>query len=280
MEKDIVNIIEKQKDFQRFLGWPIDSNLEEDRDRLFEIFIFKMIEEAIELRKESPSVLNPWSKKQKEADHTRIKEEMSDVLLFFFNLCITWKLPLQELFDTVQKVQENNFMKIKEKKMKMLNEKILSIPGYTSGVGSGNLNAKYIFLGINPGERISHGYKFWSNPEDGSSKVLLPILDAMGIRQDCYFTNIVKCTTPENREPTLDEVTFWSDFLVEEINIIRANNPDVKIITMGTSAKENFMFLNVDALFMTIQHPSYVLRGGITREDYEKQIQETIAHNN
>lgn len=275
MENDINNIIAKQKDFQKFLGWPIDSVIEEDRDRLFEIFIFKMIEEAIELRKESPSVLNPWSKKQKEADHNRIKEEMSDVLLFFFNLCITWKLPLPELFETVKSVQENNFMKIKEKKMKMLNEKILSIPGYTSGIGSGNLNAKYIFLGINPGERITHGYKVWSNPEDGSSSVLLPILDAIGIRQDCYFTNIVKCTTPDNREPNLEEVSFWSDFLIEEINIIKANNPDVKIITMGEAANKHFLLADLH-----IAHPAYVLRGGLTREEYEKQIQETLAHNN
>lgn len=268
---ELKDIIQRQHNFQKFLGWPIDSNLEEDRNRLFEIFIFKLIEEAIELRKETPSVMNPWSKKQKEANHERIKEEMSDVFLFFLNLMITWKLPLEEFIETVHKVQANNVLRIKEKKMKMLNERILNIPGYTSGIGQGNLSPKYVFVGINPAEGIEHGYKVWSNPEDGSSKILLPILKDMGILEQCYFTNLVKCVTEKNREPLEEEVRYWSTPFDDEIDILKNENRGVKIITMGSFSKKWFSGNG------HIQHPAYVLRGGITKEDYEKQIKETIA---
>lgn len=269
--KELEDIIEKQKEFQEFVGFPISSNLEKDRNELSEKYVFKLIEEAIELRKEFPSIMNPWSKNQKEADLVRIKEEMSDVFLFFLNLMSTWRITPTELFETITKVQENNFTKVKEKKMKMLNESILNIPGYTVGIGSGKLTPRYVFVGQNPGEGITHGYRVWSNQEDGSSKVLLPILANEGVLEDSYSTNLVKCVTEGNRVPTQDEVSFWKDKLIDELDILRAENPEMKIITMGNFVREN---LQGDG---HIQHPAYVLRGGITKEEYEKQVQEAIA---
>lgn len=263
-------IINKQKEFERFIGFPIDSNLESDRNELSEKFIFKMIEECIELRKESPSVMNSWSKEQKEANLTRIKEEMSDVFLFFLNNMITWKIDWNKFLEIVSAVQDNNFLGVKEKKMKMLNESILAIPGYTSGIGNGNLNPKYVFIGQNPGEDMKHGYKFWSNEEDGSSKVLLPTLDAMGIRQDCYFTNLVKCTTSGNREPTENEVAFWKEYLAKEIQILGMNNGNMKMVTMG-----NFVKNHIPGAYH-VKHPAFVLRGGMSIEDYKNEIFMTL----
>ena len=200
---EIEKIIQRQKEFQRFIGFPIDSNLEKDRNELSEKYLFKMIEEAIELRKEFPSIMNPWSKKQKEADMTRILEEMSDVFLFFVNLLVTWRVTAWELFEVVKKVQDNNLQKVKEKKMKMLNESIQNIPGYTVKLGFGSLSPEKIYMD-----------NFGDGDYDGR----------------CYYTRIVKCELPDNRKPTIEEVSFWTPLFKEEMEILLAGNPNVEVI--------------------------------------------------
>lgn len=264
-------ILKKQFEFQKNLAkFPIDSNLESDRNELSEGYSLKMIGEIMEFTREFPSAFNRLSKHNKEADIVRVKEELSDVFLYFCNLLLTWKISWTEFIDIVTKVQNNNFTKVKERRMKELNETILAIPGYTSGIGSGNLNPKYVFIGQNPGQEMSHGYKFFSNEEDGSSKVLLPALDAMGLRQDSYFTNLVKCTTSGNREPIEIEVLFWKEYLDKELSILRVGNPEMKIVSMGSFVADNI------AHDVHIKHPAYVLRGGITKEDYLQELKNVL----
>jgi len=202
---ELVKLIEKQKDFQRFVGFPIDSNLEQDRNELSEKYVFKLIEEAIELRKEFPSAMNPWSKKQKAADPDRIDEEMSDIFLFFLNLMIVWKSTPEHFLKVVNQVQNNNFMKVKDRKMKMLNESIENIPGYTVDLGFGNLFPKSILV-------LSH-------PE--GREINMPT--------DDYVTYVVKCILPGNRKPTDEEIQYWQPILNEELEILKVGNPDVKI---------------------------------------------------
>jgi len=208
MEK-INKIIERQKDFQRIVGFPIDSNLESDRNEMSEKYIFKLIEEAIELRKEFPSVMNPWSKKQKEVDLLRVKEEMSDVLLFFINLLATWKFSFEEILNVIEEVQENNFSKVAEKKLKILNEQILNIPGYIPLLGYGNPTPKRIHL-----------YKSFRDTH---------VIDETISSRECYYTHLVKYLPPNKNEPTEDDISFWEPFLVEEMKIVTMN-PDVEII--------------------------------------------------
>lgn len=268
----IEDIYQRQYSFQKFIDFPVDSNLEDDRNEMSEKFVFKLIEESIELRKEFPSMMNPWSKSQKQPDLIRIKEELSDVFLFFINFLMVWKIDFGDFTNFVKTIQDRNFQKIKEKKMKSLNDKILSIPGYTSGIGSGCLSPKYIFVGQNPGNRISHGYQFWSNPEDGSSKILLPILDKLGIRNQSYFTNIVKSTTVDNIEPTSDEILFWQTFLDEEMAILKTDCKP-KIVSMGNFVKKN---IKSDC---HITHPAAIIRGLKTKEEYEREISNSLALN-
>lgn len=196
-------IIERQKEFQRFLGFPIDSNLGHDRNELSEKYIFKLIEEAIELRKEFPSVVNPWSKKQKEVEIPRVKEEMSDVFLFFVNIMATWKISPEELFETIIQVQNNNLLKVKERKLKMLNESISNIPGYAIKHGFGSVNPARIYVG-----------KFSEGKYDAA----------------CYHTDIVKCELPNGRLPNEDELNFWTPIFNEELEILLAGNKDAEII--------------------------------------------------
>lgn len=265
------DILNKQKEFERLVGIPIDTILEKERNQMSEMFLYKAIEELIEARREFPSVLNEWSKSNKEADNVRVKEELSDAFLFLSNLLLAWHITWDQFMEQVKSTQENNFSKVKEKKMKSLNEEILNVPGYTSGIGSGNINPKYVFIGINPGKEIPHGYKFWSDPESGSSKNLLPILDGYDIRDKSYFTNLVKSTTIDNKEPSQELIDFWMPFLTKEIAILTINNPDMKVITMGKLVRENYEGS------ATIDHPASVSYNPQNSLKFQNQIIEACG---
>src|SRR5436190_12182530 len=123
--KRLEEILKKQVAFQKLVGFPIDTNVESVRNELAEKYLFKMIEEAVELRREFPSVMNPWSKHQKAADLTRIKEEFSDVVLFLMNFMLTFKMDPTEVLEQLEATQANNFKKIKARTMDGLNQDIL-----------------------------------------------------------------------------------------------------------------------------------------------------------
>lgn len=268
-------IIEKQKEFQEAVDIPINSLSDVDRNKMTETYLFLAIKEIIELSREFPSVANPWSKHNKISNIDRVREEFSDVLMFLINVAIVWKISPSEMLEQLVKTQENNFNKLKSKKMDMLNADILKIPNVVSGIGSGNLSPKYIFIGQNPGKSITQGYKFWSDENDGSSKILLPILDKLGIRNESYFTNLVKCTTPENSEPTDEQLRFYGDILWKELNILRIQSGKSKIIAVGKWATEKLPMLGIIPDF-SIFHPSYVLRGGMNNEEYFNYIKESL----
>lgn len=271
----ISQLLKRQKEFQRVVGFPIDSISESDRNEMSEKYVFKLIEEAVELRKEFPSVVNPWSKKQKPADIQRVKEEFSDVLLFLINIAIVWKFSPEEILEMVESVQSNNFRNIKQKKMGLLNADILKIPGRVSGIGQGNISPKYVFIGQNPGKGITQGYKFWSDENDGSSKILLPILKEFGVLQDCYFTNVVKCTTPDNKEPSKEMTDFYLDFLVKELQVLKIANPDAKIIAMGKYTEKAINSLGLGTVDK-ISHPAVLFYGLITSDAYKEELKTVL----
>lgn len=267
-------IIGKQIEFQKLVGFPIETNVESVRNELAEKYLFKMIEETVELRREFPSVMNPWSKHQKIADIKRIKEEFSDVILFLMNFMITFKLSPEEMLQELESTQENNFTKIKINLMNVLNQDILKVKNYVSGIGQGSLTPDYVVIGVNPSNRITHGYRFWSDPKDGSSKILLPALEFLG--KNVYFTNTVKSTTGSDSEPSEELTDFWKEFLKREIEILKANNPNMKIITLGRWVDEHLS----EYPHIAIKHPAYVLRGGMTKEEYESEIKKAITSSN
>lgn len=269
------DIRKKQIEFQRLLGYPVDSLVDSDRNEMAEKYLFKAIEEIIELRREFPSVVNPWSKHQKEANIERVKEEFADVLLFLMNFANVWKLSDEDIIDTIKKVQINNFNKIKEAKLEKLNGEMLKIPGYTIGVGWGSLNPKYIFVGMNPGKDIPHGYKVWSNVEDGSSRVLLPIVESLGILEESYFTNYCKSTTIDNERPNSDLTEFWIPYLKKEVNLLKTGNQEAKVIAMGNDCAETLY--EHDFVIHKISHPAAVLRGSRTKDQLKKEIQNALG---
>ena len=274
MNSRLENLIQKQIEFEKFVSFPIDSILESDRNKLSEIFIFKLIEELIELRKEAPSVMNPWSKSNKPANLLRIREELSDVSLFFLNLLITWRISPLDLLSQTEITQQNNFDKVKEKKLNQLNAEILAIPGYTSGIGHGVMSPKFIFVGQNPGVGVEHGYKFWSVEGDGSSRVLLPAIEKLGIMDQSYFTNFVKCITVGNGVPTKEMFEFWWSYFEKEINILSTSNKPI-VVAMGNVVDEELTKRQVE--HRKIPHPAIVLRGTMTVDEYNDSLK-SAAH--
>ena len=277
MERRIQKIIEIQKEFQRLVGFPIDSILERDRNEMSEKYILKLIEEAIEARKEFPSVMNPWAKTNKQADRSKVREEFVDVFLFLVNLLNCWKISLGNFISATEEKQEINIRKVKEKQLNILNQEILAVPTYISGIGSGNPHPKYVFVGQNPGQTITHGYKVWSNKDDGSSKILLPILEELGILNACYFTNIVKSTTKSNIEPSIELFNFWKPFFDKEISILEALNSDVKFVSMGLWTSS---VLKNSEKFRPINHPAFISYGGISKDEYKEQIKKALCIDN
>lgn len=104
-------IIEKQKRFQKLCGKQIETEDNFTKSFLSEMYLFKAIEEVVELRKTFPSALNESAKIQPEIDRTELLKEFSDVLLFLMNFAILWKISDEELLNTIEFVQTNNFSK-------------------------------------------------------------------------------------------------------------------------------------------------------------------------
>jgi NTP pyrophosphatase (non-canonical NTP hydrolase) len=208
----IDNILQGQKDFQKMVGFPIDSILDHDRNELSEKYIFKLIEEAIELRKEFPSVINPWSKSQKVADLSRVKEELSDIILFIINFMNVWNFTPEEIGEQLIKTQKQNFQLVKEKKMNLLNQQMKRVPGIEVECGCGNLTPKYVYITQRP----------------ALVSTMEPILKKQKVDvDDCYYTSQIKVNT----ETMTDElISFWKEFLDKELEILKFNNPNIKII--------------------------------------------------
>lgn len=260
------NLRDRQADFQRMVGAPIDSKLEKDRNQLSETYVFKGMEEMVELRKTFPSALNPDEKNRATVEKETVLFEFCDVIHFLINLSIVWKFSFEEILESLEKVQDNNYAKIKAKKMAQLTDLILRQPNYKTGIGYGNLSPKYIFIGQNPGNSLPyHGYPTWSEPTVGSAKILLPILEELGIKiEDCYFTNVVKSVTEKNEIPSKGLTSFWLEFLNKEIELLTYGNSLFKVIPMGSFASKE---LGIKG----IPHPAVVFHG-TSRSDYKNMV--------
>jgi len=98
---------------------------------------------------------------------------------------------------------------------------------YFPVLGEGNADANILFIGESPGEREAEKGRPFVGP---SGEVLEEMLNGIGLRRaDVFITNILLDRAPGNREPTKEELAFYSPFQDRVINIIR---PAV-IVTLG-----------------------------------------------
>jgi uracil-DNA glycosylase len=134
--------------------------------------------------------------------------------------------------------------------------------------GTGNPRARILFIGEGPGyEEDRQGLPFVGK----AGQLLNRIIQAMGMtREEVYIANIVKCRPPDNRTPLPDEAATCSEFLRQQIRIIR---PQV-IVALGSVAvgtllqssasisrlRGEFRTLEDGTLVMPTFHPAYLLR--------------------
>jgi uracil-DNA glycosylase family 4 len=139
--------------------------------------------------------------------------------------------------------------------------------------GSGNEEAKLVFVGEGPGaDEDAQGFPFVGRAgqlltqmiENTASKEGIPIR-----RPDVYICNVVKCRPPENRTPLPDEMEICGQFLSRQLVTIHPK----AICALGSTAakallgtKEGVTRLRGkwhkwrDIPLLVTYHPSYLLR--------------------
>lgn len=149
--------------------------------------------------------------------------------------------------------------------------------------GSGNAEAKVIFIGEAPGKNEdAQGIPFVG----AAGKFLDEMLGTIKLkREDIYITNIVKYRPPNNRDPLPEEKKACSEWLYKEINIIHPllvvflgrhsmNDffPDLKISNAhGKLIIKKFPNIKVSH-FLALYHPAAALYNGGMRETLIKDF--------
>lgn len=133
--------------------------------------------------------------------------------------------------------------------------------------GSGNIDAKLMFVGEAPG----HDEDMQGMPFVGEAGMLLTkIIEAMGVkREDVYICNILKCRPPQNRNPLPEEILTCMEYLYVQIEIIK---PKI-ICGLGKFASQTLLRTEAPISklrgswheyrgikFMPTYHPAYLLR--------------------
>lgn len=139
--------------------------------------------------------------------------------------------------------------------------------------GSGNENARLVFVGEGPGaDEDAQGVPFVGR----AGQLLTQMIDGtaakegIGItRADVYICNVVKCRPPENRTPLPDEMEICGQFLFRQLMAIKPK----AICALGSTAakavlgtKDGVTKLRGnwqkwrDIPVMVTYHPSYLLR--------------------
>jgi uracil-DNA glycosylase family 4 len=147
---------------------------------------------------------------------------------------------------------------------------------------TGNLIPYYVVIGDAPG--VGDGAIF--NRFDRvfvygpSSHILRQALIHTGDYYECWFTNLLKLSTPDNRPSTLEECQSQRHLLVRELAVLI---PD-KIILLGAHAFDMFSNLHInyggigiDVLdyepeVVRAYHPSYARRSNWTYKKYAEKL--------
>ncbi|MFW6008501.1 MAG: uracil-DNA glycosylase family protein, partial [archaeon] len=120
----------------------------------------------------------------------------------------------------------------------------------------GNIRAKYMVVGQNPAGRGKSNHKYITMFNDSSgSGIIIDVLKKAGIYLDCWFTNIVQCSTSDNK---------INNYQVEECKLILSLEIEhikpKKIFALGNETykymKQHFSELNI----VKVKHPAYVKR--------------------
>jgi uracil-DNA glycosylase family 4 len=148
----------------------------------------------------------------------------------------------------------------------------------------GDPNARLMFVGEGPGaDEDASGLPFVGK----AGQLLNNMIAAMGLqREQVYIANIVKCRPPANRQPEYIEATTCSQFLIQQIDIVR---PQV-IVALGATAatyllgvKQSLASLrgtwhsSRGAKVAVTYHPAFLLRDPRQKGEAWKDLQRVMV---
>lgn len=146
-------------------------------------------------------------------------------------------------------------------------------------IGTGNKNAKIMFIGEGPGaDEDVQGIPFVGK----AGKLMDKAFDGIGIkREEIYIANIVKCRPPNNRNPEDEEADSCKEYLDSQIKLV---NPEI-IVLLGSVALKNILgkeygitasrgkWFEKDGIkYIATFHPAALLRDETKKIDFWKDL--------
>jgi uracil-DNA glycosylase len=155
---------------------------------------------------------------------------------------------------------------------------------HTIVFGDGDPNARLMFVGEGPGaDEDVQGLPFVGK----AGQLLNNMIGAMGLkREQVYIANIVKCRPPANRVPEPVEANTCSQFLLQQIDVIR---PQV-IVALGATAATYLLGVRQSlaslrgawhscrgAKVAVTYHPAFLLRDPRQKGEAWKDLQRVMV---
>ena len=146
-------------------------------------------------------------------------------------------------------------------------------------IGTGNKNAKIMFIGEGPGaDEDIQGIPFVGK----AGKLMDKAFCGIGIkREEIYIANIVKCRPPNNRNPEDEEADCCKEYIDSQIKLV---NPEI-IVLLGSVALKNILgkeygitasrgkwFEKDQIKYMPTFHPAALLRDETKKIDFWKDL--------
>lgn len=153
--------------------------------------------------------------------------------------------------------------------------------------GDGDPNAELLFVGEGPGaDEDMQGVPFVGR----AGQLLNNMIGAMGLdRQRVYIANIVKCRPPKNRAPEPAEANTCTQFLFQQIGIVRpklmvALGSTAATYLLGTKAALSVlrgkMHDCMGTKLIVTYHPAYLLRDPRQKAETWKDLQLAMKYLN
>lgn len=150
--------------------------------------------------------------------------------------------------------------------------------------GEGNPDAELVFVGEAPGyHEDQQGRPFVGR----AGHLLTRIIEAMGLKRgDVYICNVLKCRPPNNRTPTLMEITTCKPYLVRQLELLK--NKKV-ICALGAPAAHALLgepgsvsnmrgkwYSYQDTPLIVTYHPAYLLRNPADKKKVWEDMQKVM----
>lgn len=153
--------------------------------------------------------------------------------------------------------------------------------------GDGDPNAELLFVGEGPGaDEDMQGVPFVGR----AGQLLNNMIAAMGLdRQRVYIANIVKCRPPKNRVPEPSEANVCTQFLFQQIGVVRpklivALGSTAATYLLGTKAALSVlrgkMHRCMGTKLIVTYHPAYLLRDPRQKAETWKDLQLAMKYLN